>query len=216
MYYEQHYGLELKCRESKANALLTNGALPGGGASPTEASVWRLPVGSEVAFWRVTEAGLFQYGHRKDHCPDLPPRKLMLATLDLFGLSIATEVVSGQNADDPLYIPAIQQVRQALSQSGLLYVGDSKMASLATRCFLQTTGGDYLCPLGGTQIKAEAMQTYLDPVEQGAVELQEIHYNSADGHSTLIARGDEQIQTKSGLFTPLPSMRCCRGLTNCR
>lgn len=46
------------------------------------------------------------------------------------------------------------------------------------------------------------MQAYLDPVEQGAVELQEIHYDSADGHSALIARGDEQTQTQSGLFTP--------------
>ncbi len=52
------------------------------------------------------------------------------------------------------------------------------MASLSTRCF------DYhLCPLGGTQLKAEVMQVYLKAVEQGAVELQEIHYDYADGHT---------------------------------
>jgi transposase len=158
----------------------------------------RLDSTSVSADWSVNEAGLFQYGHSKDHRPDLPQLKLMLATLDPLGLPIATEIVSGQKADDPLYIPAIQQVRQTLSQSGLLYVGDSKMASLATRCFLQATGDYYLCPLGGTQLKAEAMQAYLDPVEQGAVELQEIHYDYADGHTALIAKGYEQTQTRTG------------------
>jgi transposase len=158
----------------------------------------RLDSTSVSADWTVSEAGLFQYGHSKDHRPDLPQLKLMLATLDPLGLPIATEIVSGQKADDPLYIPAIQQVRQTLRQSGLLYVGDSKMASLATRCFLQATGDYYLCPLGGTQLKAEAMQAYLDPVEQGAVELQEIHYDYADGHTALIAKGYEQTQTRTG------------------
>lgn len=158
----------------------------------------RLDSTSVSGDWEVTDGGLFQYGHSKDHRPDQPQLKLMLATLDPLGLPIATEIVSGQKADDPLYIPAIQQVRQTLSQSGLLYVGDSKMASLATRCFLQATGDYYLCPLGGTQIKAEAMQVYLEPVVQGTVELQEIHYDYADGHSALIAKGYEQNQTRTG------------------
>jgi transposase len=158
----------------------------------------RLDSTSVSADWTVSEAGLFQYGHSKDHRPDLPQLKLMLATLDPLGLPIATEIVPGQKADDPLYIPAIQQVRQTLSQSGLLYVGDSKMASLKTRCFLQATGDYYLCPLGGTQLKAEVLQAYLDPVEQGTVELQEIHYDYADGHTALIAKGYEQTQTCTG------------------
>ncbi len=158
----------------------------------------RLDSTSVSGDWTVNESGLFQYGHSKDHRPALPQLKLMLATLDPLGLPIATEIVPGQHADDPLYIPAIQQVRQTLTQPGLLYVGDSKMASLATRCFLQATGDYYLCPLGGAQLKAEAMQVYLDLVEQGAVELQEIHYDYADGHTALIARGYEQPQTRTG------------------
>lgn len=160
----------------------------------------RLDSTSVSGDWRVNEAGLFQYGHSKDHRPDLPQLKLMLATLDPLGLPIATEIVPGQKADDPLYIPAIQQVRQTLNQSGLLYVGDSKMASVKTRCFLQATGDYYLCPLGGTQLKAEAMQTYLEPVEQGTVELQEIHYDYANGHSALIAKGYEQAQIRTEVW----------------
>lgn len=160
----------------------------------------RLDSTSVSGDWEVTGDGLFQYGHSKDHRPDLPQLKLMLATLDPLGLPIATEIVPGQKADDPLYIPAIQHVRQTLSQSGLLYVGDSKMASLKTRCFLQATGDYYLCPLGGTQFKAEVLQAYLDPVEQGAVELQEIHYDYADGHSALIAKGYEQTQLRTEVW----------------
>jgi hypothetical protein len=72
------------------------------------------------------------------------------------------------------------------------------MASVTTRCFLQATGDYYLCPLGGTQIKAEAMQAYLEPVAQGTVEPREIHYDYADGHSALIAKGYEQNQTRTG------------------
>lgn len=160
----------------------------------------RLDSTSVSGDWEVTGDGLFQYGHSKDHRPDLPQLKLMLATLDPLGLPIATAIVPGQKADDPLYIPAIQQVRQTLNQSGLLYVGDSKLASLKTRCFLQATGDYYLCPLGGVQLKAEVRQAYLDPVEQGTVELQEIHYDYADGHSALIAKGYEQTQLRTEVW----------------
>jgi len=85
----------------------------------------------------VTEEGLLQFGHSKDHRPDLPQLKIMQAVLDPLGMPLATHVVSGQKADDPLYVPAIAQVRQGLRQQGLLYVGDSKMLALDTRAFIQ-------------------------------------------------------------------------------
>jgi len=73
----------------------------------------------------VSEDGLLQFGHSKDHRPDLPQLKVMQSVLDPLGLPVATQVVSGEKADDPLYVPAIAQVRQGLGQGGLLYVGDS-------------------------------------------------------------------------------------------
>ena len=90
----------------------------------------------------VTEAGLFQFGHSKDHRPDLPQVKVMLSTLDPLGLPVALEVLPGDRADDPLYRPAIERVRACLGQRGLLYVGDAKMAALETRAQVQA-GGDY-------------------------------------------------------------------------
>lgn len=68
-----------------------------------------------------------------DHRPDLAQVKLMLSTLDPLGMPIATEVLPGNKADDPLYIPAIERVRSTLNHSGLLYIGDCKMAALSTR-----------------------------------------------------------------------------------
>lgn len=92
--------------------------------------------------WAVTPEGLFQFGHSKDHRPDLPQVKVMMSSLDPLGLPLATAVVPGHHADDPLYLPAVRQVRASLGQRGLLYVGDCKMAALETRAFLHV-GQDF-------------------------------------------------------------------------
>ena len=42
---------------------------------------------------------------------------------------MATDVVSGQCADDPLDGPAITRVRERLGLPGLLYIGDYKMGA---------------------------------------------------------------------------------------
>ena len=49
---------------------------------------------------------------------------MALLSIDPWGMPVATQVVSGERADDPLYVPAIKQVRNRLGVSGLLYVGD--------------------------------------------------------------------------------------------
>lgn len=43
----------------------------------------------------------------------------MLSVLDLLGLPVATDVMPGQRADNPLYLPAITRVRESLGQRGL-------------------------------------------------------------------------------------------------
>ena len=93
---------------------------------------------------------MFQFGHSKDHRPDLAQAKVMLATLDPLGMPLVAQVVSGEKADDPLYIPAIDQVRSGVGRRGLLYVGDSKLMALATRAHLVVGGDYYLGPLALT------------------------------------------------------------------
>src|SRR5688572_9850887 len=90
------------------------------------------------AYASVSEEGLFQFGHSQDHRPDLPQVKVMQAVLDPLGMPLVTDVVSGERADDPLYIPCIERVQASLGRSGLLYVGDCKMASRQTRAWIRS------------------------------------------------------------------------------
>ena len=61
--------------------------------------------------WPVTEDGLFQCGHSKDHRPDRPQVTVMLAALEPLGMPGATDVVPGPRAADPWYVPAIVRSR---------------------------------------------------------------------------------------------------------
>ncbi len=62
----------------------------------------RLDRTTASGYWTVSQEGLFQFGHSKDHRPDLPQLKVMLSALDPLGLPMATQIVSGQRADDPV------------------------------------------------------------------------------------------------------------------
>lgn len=153
----------------------------------------RLDATTASGYFTVTEAGLFQFGHSKDHRPDLPQVKIMLSTLDPLALPLATQVVSGQRADDPLYLPAIEQVRQGLARRGLLYVGDCKMAALDTRAHIVAGADYYLCPLSKTQRAPDKLATYLD--WRGEIALQPIYRTYGDGKGEKIAEGFERVET---------------------
>jgi transposase len=143
-------------------------------------------------YWGVNEDGLFQFGHSKDHRPDLPQVKVVHSTLDPLGMPLATDVVSGERADDPLYVPAVQQVRAGLGRSGLLYVGDSKMAALATRAFVQAGRDYYLCPLPKIQLPEQELTHYLSPVWSGEQRLTTVYREGRDGKRKRIAEGYER------------------------
>jgi transposase len=75
---------------------------------------------SASAYATVTDRGLFQFGHSKDARPDLPQVKVMQAVLDPLGMPLATDVVSGERADDPWYMPCIERVQASRGRHGLL------------------------------------------------------------------------------------------------
>ena len=114
-----------------------------------------------------SEDGLFQFGHSKDHRKDLPQVKIVQSALDPLGLPISTSVVGGDCADDPLYIPEIERVRQSVASSGLLYVGDSKMSAIGTRCHIQQSQNYYLSPLSSVQVPSWRMDELLEGVWNG-------------------------------------------------
>ena len=73
--------------------------------------------------------------------------KMMIASLDPMGLAVAVDVVPGNRADDPLYVPVYQRIKETVPGQGLLVVGDSKMSALATRAAIVKGNDHYLTPL---------------------------------------------------------------------
>ena len=100
-------------------------------------------------------------------------------------------MLSGEKADDPLYIPAIKRVRETLQTRGLLYIGDCKMAAIATRGEVAAGGDYYLCPLASTQLATGELESYLQPVWSDIQQLTEVEYTYSDGQTKKIAVGYE-------------------------
>jgi len=144
----------------------------------------------------LSAQGLLQFGHSKDD-PDRPQLKIAAAILDPLGLPLATAVVPGNTADDPLYIPAIRSVQQALGVGGRTYVGDCKMAALATRAFVAAGGDCYLCPLADAQLSRAERRELLRPVWAGTQALQPVCRPGPEGQP------DERVAEGFSVEVPL-------------
>jgi len=144
----------------------------------------------------VTEDGLVQFGHSKDD-PARPQIKVMMGSLDPLGMPLATDVLSGERADDGLYIPIMERVRSGLQTPGLLFVGDCKMSALETRASLARHQDFYLSPWPLTGATAAAMDAWITAgVTQGEMgELARIMRTNDRGHQVLAAEGYEFERT---------------------
>ncbi len=140
----------------------------------------------------VTAGGLLQFGHSKDE-PTRPQIKVMMGALDPLGMPLATDVLSGERADDGLYLPIIERIRNGLQRPGLLFVGDCTMRALDTRAYLAKHQDWYLSPLPLTGATAEAMDAWITTgVRKGeAGELERIWRTNDRGHEVLAAEGYE-------------------------
>ena len=94
--------------------------------------------------------------------------------------------------------PAIQQVSQSLPEHGVLYVGDCKMAALSTRAYVQALGDYYLCPVAQTQLPAQELDRYLQPVWSGEQQVIAVHRAKTEEEDEVIAQGFEQSVVCSG------------------
>src|SRR5439155_463562 len=164
----------------------------------------RLDSTTASSYGAVSEDGLLQLGHSKDHRPDLPQLKVMLATLDPLGMPMATEVLAGQRADDPLYLPAIDRVRACLKTPGLLYVGDCKMAALETRASIQAAGDYYLCPLSALHMPPERLAQRLAALRESSQPLIAVERTGVDGQTRCIAQGYEDSETLTAQLEGVP------------
>jgi transposase len=136
------------------------------------------------------EDTLFQYGNSKDD-PSLAQVKVMVAALDPLGLLLATQVVAGNQADDPLYIPAVDRVLQIIDGVGLLFVGDCKMSALSIRAHIHHLEHHYLCPLAQTGKTGEAMLEWIQAANDGQHALQAVYIENDQGERKLLAEGYE-------------------------
>ena len=135
------------------------------------------------------EESLFQYGHSKDD-PSLRQIKAMVATMDP-GLLVATDVVSGERADDGLYVPIIDRVVETLQREGLLFVGDCKMSAWDTRVHLRGLGQHYLAPVPLVGTTAQELPAWIEAAVTGAVVLTSIYAPDALPDAEPLAEGYE-------------------------
>ena len=144
----------------------------------------------------VTEGGLLQFGHSKDD-PTRPQIKVMMGSLDPVGMPLATDVLSGERADDGVYLPIIERIRTGLQTTGLLLVGDCKMSALDIRAYLARHHDWYLSPLPLTGATATAMDAWITTgVRKGETgELEQIWCTNDRGHEVLAAEGYECERT---------------------
>ena len=92
-----------------------------------------------------------------------PLFKLMVASLDPLGMPLVVDGVAGNQADDPLYVPAYQRAKALVGGSGKLVVGDSKMSALATRATIVKGQDFYLTPLADEKDEPALLDELLAP-----------------------------------------------------
>ncbi len=140
------------------------------------------------------EESLFQFGKSKDD-PTLRQVKVMLGTLDPLGLPLAMDVVSGEQADDGLYVPLINRMRPLLPPAGLVFVGDCKLSALATRAHIHHVGHHYLTPLALVGETATAMPGWIQAALAGTEPLTPITTLDAKGEEVVLGHGYETTRT---------------------
>ncbi len=166
-----------------------------------DASCVRLDTTTVSSYANLSPEGLLQLGHSKDHRPDLPQVKIALATLDPFGVPLASEVLSGEQADDPIYVPLLDRVHQGVAKAGLLYVGDCKMAAAKTRAHIQGQGDFYLCPLSALQVPSATVAKEVEAYLEAGSPLIQVMGQDEAGQPRCLAQGYEtlvEMEVKEG------------------
>jgi len=112
-------------------------------------------------------------------------------------MPLATEVVSGERAEDGLDLPSIERIRVGVQPPGLLFVGDGKMRALAPRASLARPQAWSWSPLPLTGATAEAMDAWITMggTQGEAGEGTRLWRTHDRGHAGLAAEGSECART---------------------
>ena len=160
-------------------------------------SVYQLPVNqvridatTNSGYHVVTEEGLFQFGKSKDN-PNLPQIKTMMASLDPLGMPLVTHVMSGERADDGLYVPALKQIFSTIDDLGLLCVGDCKMSAINTRGLIHVSHHYYLTPLSKVGKVPQFLSEWIELALSGKLQSVKIVRQKDDGQEQILGTGYE-------------------------
>ena len=160
----------------------------------------RIDATTVSGYHETVEDGMFQFGNSKDD-PNRPQIKVMTGSLDPLGMPLATDVVSGERADDGLYAPIISRIKDTLQKEGVLYVGDCKLSSLENRLHIrEKIKGHYLSPLPNTGRTSEEMKKWVEKGNEKDEEdeLEKYIVINNNGEEELKAKGYELEREQSG------------------
>lgn len=140
----------------------------------------------------VPEAGepsheLLRFGHSKDNHPNWLQFKQGLGVIDPAGIPLLTHTLSGDQADDGLYLPAWWQMKQTLGHSDFLFVADCKAAAKETRCAIASHNGRYLFPLPMTGDTPQWLREQIALAQPEAIILPEVV--DKEGQPKIVGQG---------------------------
>ena len=140
------------------------------------------------------EGDNFKKGYSKQHRADLPQLKVMVATLDPLSMPLSSVVVSGNQADDGLYLQVIKKLEEDIAIKEQLFVGDAKIGSFGNRAYLQKQGQNYLMPMSKKQCSAVDLAAYLENQPEELVEILE-QPKDLTNPATMKAKAFEKEET---------------------
>lgn len=165
----------------------------------------RLDATVGVVNHNANQSVLFQVGKAKNGLYETL-YKMMIASLDPLGLPLAVDVVAGNRADDPLYIPAYLRLKKSFPGQRLLVVGDSKMSALSTRATIAAHDDYYLTPLAHLKDEPKLLDELLAGRQEYEAEMTLIFLDAAlraDGTAPdpaeAVARGFEVSRSGSAI-----------------
>lgn len=148
---------------------------------------------------------LFQVGKAKNGLFETL-YKMMIGSLDPLGLPLAVDIVPGNRADDPLYIPVYQRIKRTFPGRALLVVGDSKMSALLTRATIANNNDHYLTPLAYLKDEPKLLDELLVGQPERESQIPLIFWDAAlptDGTAPnaadAVARGFEVSRSRSAI-----------------
>ena len=90
-------------------------------ALPTDTA--RIDTTTVSVYHQPDQTTILDYGHSKDHRPELRQFKEVLSTLDPVGLPLCSATVAGHCADDSLYLPIWRRMVKVIGRPNFWWLG---------------------------------------------------------------------------------------------